>query len=339
MLVHASAVEETNAARYELGEKGTEVAKREDVLKRWMPTVFKKFTERGTMYAMETWKKWERSKSGSFGKTVYDIAQQLLERVDPDEDVLKKIPNKANGDENALVLTSCEVVYPKSMSIEEVRESIDQVLRNGRKKARRTIYFNLVAAPFTLPLFLTPVSNFPIYWFLYRAHSAWMGYKGAESARKLLKPRFEQPELIAEDDWEIHKAMKFACTRLEKREKEEEEVEACCRISVHDESNCAVTFSPCDKLDDVIFSSRFSSANNGKKVLNFWKRLTAETMKQMRATGTASDDDSSKENKNRLPEILEHVEKVTGTSGLVTLHERYERFEAGKNRKISFWWW
>ena len=50
--------------------------------------------EKASAYAHKTWQTWEKSEKG-FGKKMYDFAQKLLEKIDPDEDVLKAIPSKA----------------------------------------------------------------------------------------------------------------------------------------------------------------------------------------------------------------------------------------------------
>jgi hypothetical protein len=198
--------------------------------------------------------------------------------------------------------------------------AVQDVLKRGKKKARRAKYFNLACAPFTLPLFLSPVSNFPIYWFLYRAREAWIGCKGAESAKEMLQRRLEQPELIGEDDREIQKLMDFECTRRNENgtSGDKNNEAACCRIAAHDESNCAVTFAPCDKLDEVFGSFSSSFASEDAK-LNFWRRLTSVQM-------DAKDiEDNYAKN---FVHALRDVEKLTGASDLVSLHKRYERFRA-----------
>ena len=289
-----------------------------DALKRFTPLFVNSLKEKASAYASKTWQTWEKSEKG-FGRKVYDIAQKLLERVDPDEDVLKAIPSKALG----ATLSSCEIVYPKSlMHADDVRVAIRDLLKRGKKKARRAKYFNLACAPFTLPLFLSPVSNFPIYWFLYRAREAWIGCKGAESAKEILQRRLEQPELIGEDDREIQKLTEFECRRSSDNEDDgssgNKSSEACCRIAAHDESNCAVTFAPCNKLDEM-FGSFSSSFANDEKKLNFWRRLTAVQL------------DSTEIEYNyemNFVRALGEIEKLTGASDVVSLHKRYERFRA-----------
>lgn len=286
-----------------------------DALKRFTPLFVNSLKEKASAYASRTWQTWEKSEKG-FGRKVYDIAQKLLERVDPDEDVLKAIPSKALG----ATLSSCEIVYPKSlMHADDVRVAIRDLLKRGKKKARRAKYFNLACAPFTLPLFLSPVSNFPIYWFLYRAREAWIGCKGAESAKEILQRRLAQPELIGEDDREIQKLTEFECTRSSDNEDDgNKSTEACCRIAAHDESNCAVTFAPCNKLDEV-FGSFSSSFASDEKKLNFWRRLTA-----VQLDSTEIEDNYEM----NFVRALGEIEKLTGANDMVSLHKRYERFRA-----------
>jgi len=316
VFIHASAIREPNLARYEGALKLIRENEEKDVMKKFTPAFANRLKEKASAYASKTWQTWEKSEKG-FGRKVYDVAQKLLERVDPDEDVLKAIPSKALG----ATLSSCEIVYPKSlMHADDVRMAVRDVLKRGKKKARRAKYFNLACAPFTLPLFLSPVSNFPIYWFLYRAREAWIGCKGAESAKEMLQRRLEQPELISEDDREIQKLMNFECTgRNENGSSGDKNNEAaCCRIVAHDESNCAVTFAPCDKLDEIFGSFSSSFASEDAK-LNFLRRLTSV---QMDAKGI--EDNYAK----NFVHALRDVEKLTGASDIVSLHERYERFRA-----------
>ena len=313
--IHASAIREPNPSRYERAVRVVRENEEKDALKRFTPSVVNSLKEKASAYASKTWQTWEKSEKG-FGRKVYDIAQKLLERVDPDEDVLKAIPSKALG----ATLSSCEIVYPKSlMHADDVRVAIRDLLKRGKKKARRAKYFNLACAPFTLPLFLSPVSNFPIYWFLYRAREAWIGCKGAESAKEILQRRLEQPELIGEDDREIQKLTEFECTRSSDNEDDgNKSTEACCRIAAHDESNCAVTFAPCNKLDEV-FGSFSSSFASDEKKLNFWRRLTA-----VQLDSTEIEDNYEM----NFVRALGEIEKLTGANDMVSLHKRYERFRA-----------
>ena len=316
VFIHASAIREPNLTRYDGALKLIRENEEKDVMKKFTPAFANRLKEKASAYASKTWQTWEKSEKG-FGRKVYDVAQKLLERVDPDEDVLKAIPSKALG----ATLSSCEIVYPKSlMHADDVRMAVRDVLKRGKKKARRAKYFNLACAPFTLPLFLSPVSNFPIYWFLYRAREAWIGCKGAESAKEMLQRRLEQPELIGEDDREIQKLMDFECTRRNENgtSGDKNNEAACCRIAAHDESNCAVTFAPCDKLDEVFGSFSSSFASEDAK-LNFLRRLTSV---QMDAKGI--EDNYAK----NFVHALRDVEKLTGASDIVSLHERYERFRA-----------
>lgn len=316
--IHASAIREPNPSRYDRAVRVVRENEEKDALKRFTPLFVNSLKEKASAYASKTWQTWEKSEKG-FGRKVYDIAQKLLERVDPDEDVLKAIPSKALG----ATLSSCEIVYPKSlMHADDVRVAIRDLLKRGKKKARRAKYFNLACAPFTLPLFLSPVSNFPIYWFLYRAREAWIGCKGAESAKEILQRRLEQPELIGEDDREIQKLTEFECTRSSDNEDDgssgNKSSEACCRIAAHDESNCAVTFAPCNKLDEV-FGSFSSSFASDEKKLNFWRRLTA-----VQLDSTEIEDNYEM----NFVRALGEIEKLTGANDVVSLHKRYERFRA-----------
>ena len=318
VFIHASTIREPNDARFDQAMKRILENEEKDVVKQFTPEFVNRLKEKASAYAHKTWQTWEKSEKG-FGKKVYDFAQKLLEKIDPDEDVLKAIPSKALG----TTLSSCEIVYPKSMMhTEEVRMAIRNFLKQGKKKARRAKYFNLACAPFTLPLFLSPVSNFPIYWFLYRAREAWIACKGAESAKKMLQRRLEQPELVSEDDREIQKLIDHhECTynsnNDSKTNNNNNNNEACCRVAAHDESNCAVTFAPCDKLDEIFMSASSFISEDAK--LNFWRRLTT-----VQLDSKENDDNFA----NNFVNVLGEIEKLTGAKDIKSLHKRYERFRA-----------
>ena len=319
VFIHASTIREPNDARFDQAMKRILENEEKDVVKQFTPEFVNRLKEKASAYAHKTWQTWEKSEKG-FGKKVYDFAQKLLEKIDPDEDVLKVIPSKALG----TTLSSCEIVYPKSMMhTEEVRMAIRNFLKQGKKKARRAKYFNLACAPFTLPLFLSPVSNFPIYWFLYRAREAWIACKGAESAKKMLQRRLEQPELVSEDDREIQKLIDHhECTYNSNNDSKtnnnnNNNNEACCRVAAHDESNCAVTFAPCDKLDEIFMSASSFISKDAK--LNFWRRLTT-----VQLDSKENDDNFA----NNFVNVLGEIEKLTGAKDIKSLHKRYERFRA-----------
>ena len=324
--VHAEAIREPNDQRRAEASRKIEEMNEGDVMKRLVPAFAQNLIGRGTNYAQKTWTKWGESEPGSsFGRRVFDAAQNLLARVDPDEDVLKAIPSTAIGS----TLSSCEIVYPKSVPIEDVRVAIHSILTRGKTKARRAKYFNMFLVPITLPLFLSPISNFPIYWFLYRSREAWIGCKGSESAKKLLLNRFQQPELVAEDDRETQKALGFKCLYTEENNNINiniNEQAACCRISAHDESHCAVTFAPCEKLDDVLFPElALARARIFSQKSNFWQRLTSEQILIFK----------SDEQQIDFAKVLMDVEKITGATDLSSLNERYERYDAINNKKKS----
>ena len=319
VFIHASTIREPNDARFDEAMKRILENEENDVVKKFTPEFVNRLKEKASAYAYKTWQTWEKSEKG-FGKKVYDFAQKLLEKIDPDEDVLKAIPSKALG----TTLSSCEIVYPKSMMrTEEVRMAIRAFLKQGKKKARRAKYFNLACAPFTLPLFLSPVSNFPIYWFLYRAREAWIACKGAESAKKMLQRRLEQPELVSEDDREIQKLIDHhECTYNSTNGNSGSKTnninnEACCRVAAHDESNCAVTFAPCDKLDEILMSASSFISEDAK--LNFWRRLTT-----VQLDSKENDDNFA----NNFVNVLGEIEKFTRAKDIKSLHKRYERFRA-----------
>ena len=319
VFIHASTIREPNDARFDQAMKRILENEENDVVKQFTPEFVNRLKEKASVYAYKTWQTWEKSEKG-FGKKVYDFAQKLLEKIDPDEDVLKAIPSKALG----TTLSSCEIVYPKSMMrTEEVRMAIRAFLKQGKKKARRAKYFNLACAPFTLPLFLSPVSNFPIYWFLYRAREAWIACKGAESAKKMLQRRLEQPELVSEDDREIqklidhHECIYNSTNGNNDSKTNNNNNEACCRVAAHDESNCAVTFAPCDKLDEILMSASSFISEDAK--LNFWRRLTT-----VQLDSKENDDNFA----NNFVNILGEIEKFTRAKDIKSLHKRYERFRA-----------
>ena len=127
VFIHASTIREPNDARFDQAMKRILENEENDVVKQFTPEFVNRLKEKASAYVYKTWQTWEKSEKG-FGKKVYDFAQKLLEKIDPDEDVLKAIPSKALG----TTLSSCEIVYPKSMMrTEEVRMAIRAVLKQG----------------------------------------------------------------------------------------------------------------------------------------------------------------------------------------------------------------
>ena len=129
--------------------------------------------------------------------------------------------------------------------------------------------------------------------------------------------------MVSEDDREIQKLIDHhECTYNSNNDSKtnnnnNNNNEACCRVAAHDESNCAVTFAPCDKLDEIFMSASSFISEDAK--LNFWRRLTT-----VQLDSKENDDNFA----NNFVNVLGEIEKLTGAKDIKSLHKRYERFRA-----------
>ena len=165
LYAHASAVDEPRGARAE------DARRRESGRGRAWKTVMgaiervapfaRSWGERARAYGERTWRGMGARAPGSAGRRIYDWGQWALERVDPREDALRALP---------VCVSSMEVVYPGGGVVEarEAREAARRTLAEGARAARTATRMYAVGVPLSLPMFLSPVSNFPLYYFVYR---------------------------------------------------------------------------------------------------------------------------------------------------------------------------
>ena len=80
------------------------------------------------------------------------------------------------------VCTSVEMVHPANVSTLEARAALARLVGEMTDATRRGMLWNAACVPLTMPLMLTPISNFPAYWFGWRA---WTQRRASGAGRAL----------------------------------------------------------------------------------------------------------------------------------------------------------
>lgn len=143
-----------------------------------------------------------------------------------------------------------------SVSLQEVRQQLDNLVGAQTDAMRRSMWWNAVACPIFLPLMLTPVSNLPVYWFGWRAWSNWRAARGGYALRALLDAAAPEGSLLPGVD--VFKK----CTRVSgSGDASVDDAAVCCRIAhgagdlalstsaTAGEESPEVLFVPCQVLD------------------------------------------------------------------------------------------
>ena len=168
------------------------------------------------------------------------------------------------------ILSSVEIVYPSGVDVGAVRRLVERTVVDGTKNARApatTMY--ALGAPLSMPMFLTPVSNFPLYYFLFRLWSSTQATTSGKEAIRLLKTMDGAAAKAVEADV-LGSTRVVECKRLrpinvlnsdtgrEVSTMDEPHAMACCRLSqpggekfLGDEGP-RVLFVPCDALAKVV---------------------------------------------------------------------------------------
>jgi hypothetical protein len=229
-MFHARAVHEVNASRYAAVADAVANARNpEDYVpafgKRAMASMMRTLTT--------TWTTWGEHPRGSWRGRAHAAGTAVLESIDPEESSLGELP---------AIASSAEVAYPSRASREETRAHLETLATRGASACRRRMWWNLFACPFTLPLFLTPLSNLPIYWFGWRAYDNWRAVNGAKALRGAMAAADDGGVVVDEERWvEAGKKCDGSAGGA-----------VCCRVKTHALSDApGVLFVPCDLLNGV----------------------------------------------------------------------------------------
>jgi hypothetical protein len=186
-----------------------------------------------------------------------------MDRIDPNEYTIRGMPQ---------VMTSMEIVYPSTSSASEARAAVEETLKTATATAKRATWFNAIGVPLSLPMFLSPVSNFPIYWFGFRLWNTLAATRSGREALDLLRSTSQDDamaieakikELTASDGAiECKRLRPINClnsdTGQEVSTTDAPHAVACCRLSQTGgdaflgDNGPRVLFVPCDALAKIV---------------------------------------------------------------------------------------
>lgn len=116
------------------------------------------------------WKKLEAAPQSSLKGRWYKFIQLILSRENPRESFLKSVPTDGG---------TLDIIYPNIFPEKLVRRRLRLIARQGRAIHRRgLILWSLAFVP-QMPLMLTPLPNFTVYYTLYRIWSHSRALKGS----------------------------------------------------------------------------------------------------------------------------------------------------------------
>lgn len=218
---HARAVDEVCAAR------AAEVARRLTAAsagpERYLPRSVARWGERTARSIVDTYESWGEHPAGSWRERAHRVGAWMLDRIPPRETTLAELP---------VACTSAEIAYSEDADEEDARRALAELCVDGVAAARRAYRRNLALAPLTLPLFLTPMSNLPVYWLGWRAWEQWRGARAGGELRRLIETDDARPARADASRW-VDVAR--ACIRLKRgdetvRDGTRRDATVCCRI-------------------------------------------------------------------------------------------------------------
>jgi len=220
----------------------------------------RKMATRAVDYATRTWKNMGQAREGTMKRRIYDAGMYAMDRIDPNEYTLRGMPR---------MMTSMEIVYPSTATAKDARAVVETKLMRSAMTARRATWFNAIGVPLSLPMFLSPVSNFPIYWFVFRLWGTTEATRGGREALATLR-------LTSADDASAIEAKIKECTKITECKRlrpinvlnsdtgqevsttDEAHALVCCRLAQAGgatflgDDGPPVLFVPCDALANVV---------------------------------------------------------------------------------------
>mmetsp|Transcript_12753 Transcript_12753/g.27618 ORF Transcript_12753/g.27618 Transcript_12753/m.27618 type:complete len:347 (-) Transcript_12753:393-1433(-) len=122
-------------------------------------------------FMKKRWSDMQSAKEGTIDHKLYQAAQSVLSKEDPEESFFKSVP----GDTRQL-----QVIYPASMSEVAVRRRLRMAaLARYARHRRQLLGWTLASIP-QLPLVLTPFPNVTLYYTVYRLVSSYKAMAGAQ---------------------------------------------------------------------------------------------------------------------------------------------------------------
>ena len=216
---------------------------------------------RARAYGERTWRAMGEASPGSVRRRIYDLGMYAMDRIDPRETTLCAMPRDAS---------SMEVAYPRgAMDARRARREMRDAVERGTANARTATRMYAIGVPLSMPMFLSPVSNFPLYYFVFRLFSSTRATAAGTAAAKLLGDAGEEREAeeramaIEREILDIGGGDAFVCARVAARDGAPPTIAAdaadaaCCRLAdpalekfLRDEGPDAL-FVPCDALAEA----------------------------------------------------------------------------------------
>ena len=257
--VYARGREETSVKRREAVEAkrramGTTIGARLLRACGWASPKGEETRRRARAFGEKTWAAMGDAKRGSVRKRIHELGMFAMDRIDPREMTLCGMPREAS---------SMEVAYPRGATdARRARRATREAVETGMKNARAATRMYAIGVPLSMPMFLTPVSNFPLYYFVFRLISSTRATAAGRAATALLgdareeRAAEERAMAIEREILEIG-GESFACARLDARDGVDVDGAACCRLAdpalekfLRDEGPDAL-FVPCDALAEA----------------------------------------------------------------------------------------
>jgi hypothetical protein len=183
-MAHANGVRELNETRTETRRKAlaSSTSGRMEAMGKRVDEAapaLRRLAEKALAYGEKAWRGMAEAKPGSVKKRIHEAGMYAMDRIDPRETTLCGVPR---------AVTSMEVVYPSGVvgGAATARRLVEETLREGTKNARAATWMFSVGVPLSMPMFLTPLSNFPLYYFMFRLWSSTAATANGARALELL---------------------------------------------------------------------------------------------------------------------------------------------------------
>lgn len=182
-MAHANGVRELNETRTETRRKAlaSSTSGRMEAMGKRVDEAapaLRRLAEKALAYGEKAWRGMAEAKPGSVKKRIHEAGMYAMDRIDPRETTLCGVPR---------AVTSMEVVYPSGVvGATTARRLVEETLREGTKNARAATWMFSVGVPLSMPMFLTPLSNFPLYYFMFRLWSSTAATANGARALELL---------------------------------------------------------------------------------------------------------------------------------------------------------
>lgn len=182
-MAHANGVRELNETRIQTRRKAlaSSTSGRMEAMGKRVDEAapaLRRLAEKALAYGEKAWRGMAEAKPGSVKKRIHEAGMYAMDRIDPRETTLCGVPR---------AVTSMEVVYPSGVvGAATARRLVEETLREGTKNARAATWMFSVGVPLSMPMFLTPLSNFPLYYFMFRLWSSTAATANGARALELL---------------------------------------------------------------------------------------------------------------------------------------------------------